>query len=440
LLRYDAYYMLSDLLEIPNLTQKSRAAWLDLCRRLLLGMPKSRSRLVPTKQRELFAFYSVASFFYRWFVVFSILWFLSKWFEPYGLEVVGQSLMAFSAGGMIVVPAWQFYRFFEHPGRRQQVKRNRLLLSVGLVLLVIGGFFLVPLPRSVRAPFVIEPQNAVRVFVKTPARIVGHPVAVHQFVRRGDEILSVDNLELRLAVAELEGQRQQLVESLEREDRQIRFGATAGSRFNQLLAELHAVERQLEEQVAKLESLRLVAPRDGHVIPAFPLPKPLPTAAKERAEMLPGWWGDPFDRVNLGATLEAETQICWVGQPDQLQAELIVEQTEIQDVAVGQSVILRLDQYPGVRLTGQIVALAPGHLRSVSPSLASTFGGPVEVKPDTTTGAIQPIFRWYQVTVALHENDLKMLPGFRGEARVQVESQTLAERCYRWVSVLLRFR
>ncbi len=440
LLRYDAYYMLSDWLEIPNLTQKSRAAWLDLCRRVLLGMPASKSRLVPTKHRELFAVYSVASFFYRWFVVFSILWFLSKWFEPYGLEVVGQTLMVISLGGMIVMPTWQLYRFFEHPGRRRQVKRNRFLISTAIVVLVLGFFFAVPIPRTVRAPFVIEPQDAVRLFVKTPARIVHQPVTLHQLVRQGDDVLVVDNLELKLAVASLEGELQQLLESLDNEERQTRGRAPDSSRLTQLLAEVKAVESQLSEQSAKLESLRLLAPRDGQVIPAFPQPRPLPNDAKESTETLPTWWGDPFDPVNLGATLDPETQVCWIGDTDKMLAELIVEQTEIQDVAVGQTVTLRLDEYPGWRIRGEVVALAPGHLRSLAPTLASTNGGPVEVKPDSTTGSLQPIFRWYQVSVLLESDDLKLLPGFRGEAKVHVEAQTLAERCYRWVSVLLRFR
>lgn len=440
LLRYDAYYMLSDWLEIPNLTQKSRAAWLELCRRTLLGMPKSKSRLVPTKHRVLFASYSVASFFYRWLVVFSILWYLSQWFKPYGLEVVGHTLIAFSLMSMIVMPAWQLYRFFEHPGRRQQMKRKRLLISVACGAALVAGFFLVPIPRSVRAPFVIEPENGTRVFAKVPARIVAQPVAVHQFVEHGESLLDVDNLELRLAVSELEGEKQRLIESLDREQRKNRIAQSRGNRLNEILEQLKSVDRQLIEQTAKLESLRIVAPRDGFVIPSFPQPRPIPATAKERVDDLSGWWGDPFDHANLGATLEAETQVCWIGEPDKMQAEVIVEQTEIQDISLGQQVTLRLDEYPGKRVQGEVIAVAPGHMESLAPSLASTFGGPVEVKPDAAGGTIQPIFRWYQVSVAIAPEDVKLLPGFRGEAKVHVEPQTLAERSYRWLSVLLKFR
>lgn len=440
LLRYDAYYMLSDWLEIPNLTQKSRAAGLDLCRRVLLGMPRSKSRSVPNKQRELFVLYSVASFLYRWFIVFSILWFLSKWFEPYGLEVVGHTLMAMSLGGMVLLPAWQLYRFFEHPGRRQQVRRGRLLISMAGVGVLVAVAFFLPLPRTVRAPFVLEPEDATRVFVKVPARILEQPVAPHQFVREGEEILSVDNLELKLAVAELEGERGRLVESLVREERLSRTGVTTPNRFSQLLAELKAVESQLAEQTAKLAGLRLAAPRDGFVIPAFPVPRALPTSAQLREEVLPGWWGSPFDPSNLGATLDAETQVCWIGELDRIQAELIVEQSEIQDIVVGQPVSLRLDEYPGQRIRGEVVALSPGHLKSLAPSLASTFGGPVEVKPDSNAGGGQPIFRWYQVSVAIHSEDLKLSPGFRGEAKIYVRPMTVAQRVYRWSSVLWKFR
>ena len=51
-----------------------------------------RIRSCPQRNQMFFALYSVAAAIYRWVVVFSILWFLYKVFEPYGLKVIGQML------------------------------------------------------------------------------------------------------------------------------------------------------------------------------------------------------------------------------------------------------------------------------------------------------------------------------------------------------------
>jgi putative peptide zinc metalloprotease protein len=88
LLRYDGYYILSDLLEIPNLRQKASSI---LSRKLgawCLGLKEPADPFLPRRKREWFAAYAVAAAVYRWVVTLAILWFLHKMFEPYRLEII----------------------------------------------------------------------------------------------------------------------------------------------------------------------------------------------------------------------------------------------------------------------------------------------------------------------------------------------------------------
>ena len=75
LLRYDGYYILSDLLEIPNLRQKASETLKRLLGTWMLGLPATPDPFLPQRQRWAFAVYAVASGVYRWFITFSILWF-----------------------------------------------------------------------------------------------------------------------------------------------------------------------------------------------------------------------------------------------------------------------------------------------------------------------------------------------------------------------------
>jgi putative peptide zinc metalloprotease protein len=139
LLRYDGYYMLSDLLEIPNLSQKSQLSLINRLRTICLGMDPVPSRFLPERNQSTFALYSVLSFVYRWFVYLSIMWFLTKVFKPYGLEILGYTMIVATLIGIVVVPLYKLAKFFKVPGRWRQVKKPRLIASSIVVLAALTG-------------------------------------------------------------------------------------------------------------------------------------------------------------------------------------------------------------------------------------------------------------------------------------------------------------
>ena len=67
LLRYDGYYILSDVLEIPNLRQKSTEYSLGLIKRHIFRL-KLQQPLPPVGQRFWLLTYSIASSIYRVFI------------------------------------------------------------------------------------------------------------------------------------------------------------------------------------------------------------------------------------------------------------------------------------------------------------------------------------------------------------------------------------
>ena len=101
LLRFDGYYILSDLLEIPNLNQKSTKALTTLLGRNWLGLEIPDDQLMPSNRPWAFAMFTVAAFCYRWFIMLSIIVFLTKMLEPYHLESIGIGIALFSMVGML---------------------------------------------------------------------------------------------------------------------------------------------------------------------------------------------------------------------------------------------------------------------------------------------------------------------------------------------------
>ena len=78
LLRYDGYYILSDVLEIPNLRQKASTILNRKLGAWCLGLEEPEDPFLPKRHQWLFALFTVASAVYRWVVTFSILVFLEQ--------------------------------------------------------------------------------------------------------------------------------------------------------------------------------------------------------------------------------------------------------------------------------------------------------------------------------------------------------------------------
>lgn len=210
LLRYDGYYILADLMEIPNLRQKATSILNRKLGEWCLGMEQPEDPFLPTRNQFGFMFYSVAASIYSWVVMLSILFFLFRVFQPYRLQVIGQIIGIASIASLVGRPLWSLGKFFYVPGRVQEVKKPRFYASLGIVVALLAAIVFMPLPYHVFCTFVVEPRNADPVYVK----VAGQLDAIH--VEAGDKVEAVVPLadlkssEVELAKRELLTRRDQL--------------------------------------------------------------------------------------------------------------------------------------------------------------------------------------------------------------------------------------
>jgi len=171
LLRFDGYYILSDLIEVPNLRQKSSALLNRWLREVCLGIEPVEDPFLPSHHRGWIAAYTVAAAIYRWVVLLGIVWFLTKVFEPYRLEGLGYLLAAVAISGLVIMPVVSVVRFFWVPGRLEKVNPMRVKVSLAVVLLLATAVCLIPLPYRVACSLEIEPYQAAAVYVDTPGTL-----------------------------------------------------------------------------------------------------------------------------------------------------------------------------------------------------------------------------------------------------------------------------
>ena len=85
LLCYDGYYILSDLVEIPNLRQKANSVVRRTAAKWFLGIKPPDDPFLPQRGQIVLAMYSIAAGIYRCFVLLLIIWFIYEIGKLYGL-------------------------------------------------------------------------------------------------------------------------------------------------------------------------------------------------------------------------------------------------------------------------------------------------------------------------------------------------------------------
>ena len=434
LLRYDGYYILSDVVEIPNLRQNASAILRRKLGAWLLGLSEPFDPFLPKRNQMFLALYTVAASVYRWVVVLSILWFLYHIFEPYGLKVVGQLIAGMSVFGLIVQPVWQLARFFYIPGRIDQVKMSRMLTSLAVVGALLLAAVLVPLPRFVRCSVQIQPGGASSIYVDVPGTLLAIHVRPGQRVKKGQPLVDLENLDLEIAVAQLNGQHEQLVAQLE-DLRQRQFtDQGAGLEIAQVLQSRNAVAEQLAKRRRDLARLKMVAPADGTVLPPPSVP-----AAAVRGGRLGAWSGTPLEEKNLGAYLADGLLLCQIGGQRALEAVVAIDQSDIELVRQGQRIEIQLEQLPGETFQSQIQEVSYLDLKYTPPSLSSKAGGDLATRTDDA-GRERPLNTTYQASAPLDDQRGVVYLRTRGHAKIHVGAQTIAGRLWRYLSQTFHFR
>jgi len=443
LLRFDGYYILMDLAEIPNLRQKATEVLKRFMVGVCLGLEQPENPFLPQKNRILFGLYTVAAVFYRWIVVFSIVMFLIKVFEPIGLKIVGQVIAAVGFFGLVVQPLWQLARFFYMPGRMHKVKKPRVVASLAVVACLLAAVVFLPLPHSVKCEFEIQPRNASAVYVEVPGRIEEILVKEGQPVEQGRALVTFSNPDLEFSVLNLAGQLEVTQTRLKTVERERFHSDQSGLQIGQLTELLNTTKKQLAEQQRELLRLQILAPAAGVVIPA----PSRPAGGDVQDGRLPAWTGSPLDPKNVGAAYPEGELLCRIGDPTDLEALLIVDQADIDlvDLAMVQEskprVKLEADAYPGRALNSHVEQVARVELKDVPDSLAAQAGGRLETKLDRS-GAVRPLSTSYHARVPLDDQgDLKGLlcPGMMGRAQIYTQWQSLGQRLHRYLSRTFHF-
>jgi putative peptide zinc metalloprotease protein len=435
LLRFDGYYILMDILEIPNLRQKSTEVLKRWFQKTCLGLELQDDPFLPTRGRLWFGLFTIASVIYRWVVVFSICWFVMQVLKPYGLQALGRMLALIGFSGLVAQPVIQTFKFIRTPGRLAKVKRGRLLASLAVLGAIIAGVCYIPFPHHIDAAFEIRPSEAGAVYAGTAGQLID-AVLPGTKVNQGDTIAVLADPDLQIRLKQLEGEEQVATVQLRNvslRSRDDRMSKAQLETQKELLDSIRKVRAKTEEEAQRLT---IKAQRSGYV---YPPPERKPRDSSDGK--LPGWIGSPLAPENRGALMTPDDLICEIGTDNAFEAVLVIDQGDVQLVKIGQDVDLKLDSFRLDTFSGELTELSQSALQNASTSLSSQTGGDLQTEIDPETGMIKPRSVSYQGRVPLSSTELAMplRPGYRGSAKIHVAPMSLGTRLWRVIAQTFNF-
>ncbi|MBV8383864.1 MAG: HlyD family efflux transporter periplasmic adaptor subunit [Planctomycetaceae bacterium] len=412
LLRYDGYYVMADWLEVPNLRIKSTQFFAYLIQEKVLGLEVPVQSYMPRSRRFLFVFYAIASYLYRWVVTFSILFFLYKFLQPYKLGSISAMLAIGSLVPLVGMPAYQIVKFVRTPGRMRKVKKARAAGFAVAFVAIVAGILVFPTPLRVAGTLVLTAAKPAEIYAEVPGRLVELGVRDGEWVKKDTPLAILSNPEKVRERMQLQEQHdvnfvkaQWFGASPDRDSR-------AQSRQFELMArELEPAIDKLVEQVGKLT---LVAPRDGQ---AMGVPK----------------------RETIGQYLKPGKPFCEVGDPHQLEAHLILDQSDIDLVKLNKTAWVKIYGDSEITFKSKVSEIAKRNREEIPTELSNVAGGEIATKQDPKTNQPKPINAVYEVIIPLDNSRLILQPGLRGFAKIDGGTHTLGWWLWRLITKTFHF-
>jgi putative peptide zinc metalloprotease protein len=167
LLRFDAYYIISDLLEIPNLANRATLFWAYLAQRFLFGAPDATNPVSARGEAVWFTIYAPAALVYRLLVLFSIASFVGARFF-----FIGALLAIWTIIMSIGWPLFKALKFIFTAPVLTMHRRRAVLTTAGLVVTAAILLFVLPLPNATVVRGVVWIPDNARVTTQTNGTVV----------------------------------------------------------------------------------------------------------------------------------------------------------------------------------------------------------------------------------------------------------------------------
>ena len=404
LMRFDGYYALSDLVEVPNLRQQSTRTVLALLARVLLGVRPDAAPKGIALQCFLLTF-GVAASLYRVSIILAISAAIAA-----KLFLVGVGIAVVYVGATLARMTHGLGRYLFVAPETAPVRVRAAVIGLALFVGVPVAVVTVSIPNTVSASGILGTERETVVHAGQDGFVARVGAEIGQTVTPGQILVELANDTPREALAEASAQL---------DASNIRYDAYQVLDLGEALQEKEraAVYRTaLRRCRAEVRDLSVRAENAGRVVECI----------DRRNEGLFIRKGDPLATVASGAWL--------------VRAMLTEREWADAKPQVGNAVRIRASARPDVSIRGRIRRIVPKGSRTIAAeSLTQVAGGDIAVDPNTSKAPDA----YFEVVVELLDAGHPWLRhGMTCQVRCNAESDTigtmLERRCRRFLTGLMR--
>ena len=408
LMRFDGYFILSDLIEVPNLMPRSTMMMKFLFQRHLYRIPSARVPTSSSSEAILLLAFGVLSLIYRMFLFSVIIFFLLGSFLLLGVILAVWSIVLW-----FIMPVGKWVHWLASHASLNESRASAVAVSLALstaAAILIGT---VPLPDWRRTTGVIEPINQRGVFAGSDGFVNEVHVRLGQRVSAGDKILTIDAPEMRSEMLLAEAN----IRILQMNRREALASADP--------AAARLAEQQTEVWRATLVEL---ARRSRELIIRSPIDGVIVTNDPGRA---------------LGAHVTIGTPICEVADTDHTRVTATLDQTQaawLFELPPGSYTLrMRPASDPTRVITATSAIATPGAQRRLPhAALGGAGGGAISTRPDDPSGRTS-MKDQFTVRIAAPASELANLaPGQRVAIRATLPAKPLLHQIVERVSKALQ--
>ncbi len=398
LLRFDGYYIFCDLLDLPNLAQRSLRQLQYLAEKFLFGCRHAVAVAATRREAVWLSVYGLLSSLYRLLILVYILAYIAGVFLGLGL------ILAVLAGVFwLVVPVARFVRYALVDPRFNRNRRRvvGVLTAITVSIIVLVG--IVPVEDGFTAEGVMVAGSYRPLITPVDGWVAAVSVRPGQTVAAGTPLLRLENPARQQdrvrGLAALDEIRSRILQA---QDQQPSY-------LDTLRASEQGKRRELAEIEADLDALNIVAPIPGRL--QLPLAVNLTGRFLER--------GTPLGALYDFSTLHFEAVI------EQAEASRLFEQAPL-------SARVKIAGQAEIVLRGTILEIHPAEKSALpSASLGLAAGGNIQTNPHDPKGLTA---REPYVAVTLRLEDAAGLPrihSLRGRVRFSFPARPLGHQLYR---------
>lgn len=390
LLRFDGYFVLEDLSEIPNLSTRSSQYYVYLFKRYALGLRDSASPVLTAGERPWFSIYGVLSPVYRLLVLLGIAVFLAQKYLIVGVVVACVALYK-----QLIKPTIEAIKFLiiqaQEPGRKP-----RTVLVLLVPMLLVMTIISVPVPLITRTQGVVWVANDAQLVAETGGVISAVHVTSGSFVEKGDVVLQLSNPVLETDLQVLKLKQSELLTSQAIAQLKSRVEGEIVSLDHDLLS--HQIDTLTEDQ----EGLVLRSPASGVVV-----------------------FNDPHDLQ--GKFVREGDLMAFVVRQNQSTIRTVIDQGDVGNLDAGiDSVEIMLASQMGTVHQGRVLRNTPsGGFTLPSAALGQAFGGPVRTDPSDGSGLTADA-EIFQIDLELPDDVLTEGLGGRAFVKLHHGTESLA--------------